>query len=57
MVVATADGTVTIPDENRSKCERWTRVMGYYRPLSEYNTGKKQEVLERVDFCLSCVEQ
>ncbi len=31
-------------------CEVWTRVMGYYRPVSEHNIGKKSEHAERVHF-------
>ena len=41
---------VEIPDEERQECEVWTRVMGYYRPVSNYNTGKKGEYHERVTF-------
>ena len=32
------------------KCEVWTRVMGYHRPVSEFNRGKKSEYAERVSF-------
>jgi ribonucleoside-triphosphate reductase len=32
------------------KCEVWTRVMGYFRPYSSYNVGKKGEFNERVPF-------
>ncbi len=32
------------------KCEIWTRVMGYHRPVSEFNKGKKNEFKERVYF-------
>jgi anaerobic ribonucleoside-triphosphate reductase len=31
-------------------CEVWTRVMGYHRPVSEFNPGKKGEHAERVHF-------
>lgn len=34
----------------RQKCEVWTRVMGYYRPVSQFNTGKKSEHKERIVF-------
>ena len=34
----------------RTKCERWTRVMGYYRPYSYFNKGKQSEYNERVWF-------
>ncbi len=30
--------------------EVWTRVMGYFRPVSSFNTGKKGEFRERVHF-------
>jgi hypothetical protein len=33
---------------NRQKCEVWTRVMGYFRPVSQFNAGKKSEYAERV---------
>lgn len=34
----------------RQPCEVWTRVMGYHRPVSEFNKGKKAEHAERVPF-------
>ena len=39
---------ITVRDEERQECEIWTRVMGYYRPVSEYNIGKKSEHAERL---------
>ena len=39
---------VQIPEENRQLCEVWTRVMGYFRPISQFNKGKKSEYAERV---------
>ncbi|MCD6308128.1 MAG: hypothetical protein J7M24_03945 [Candidatus Latescibacteria bacterium] len=42
--------TITVTDEERQVCENWTRVMGYYRPVSEFNIGKKSEHAERVFF-------
>ncbi len=30
-----------------SACEVWTRVMGYYRPVSQFNRGKQSEFNER----------
>lgn len=33
--------------KNRTKCEIWTRVMGYHRPVSQYNFGKKSEFYSR----------
>ena len=43
-------GGVELTNEERQSCEVWTRVMGYYRPVSFYNTGKKGEYHERVEF-------
>jgi anaerobic ribonucleoside-triphosphate reductase len=34
-------------DEERQKCEVWTRVMGYYRPTSAFNKGKQSEFMDR----------
>lgn len=33
-----------------STCEIWTRVMGYHRPVSSFNKGKKGEFQERKEF-------
>lgn len=40
--------TIKLDDKERQACEIWTRVMGYHRPLSEFNKGKKQEYYERL---------
>jgi len=39
-----------IPVEERQPCEIWTRVMGYHRPISQFNRGKKQEHEDRKHF-------
>jgi len=36
--------------DKRQECECWCRCMGYYRPVSHYNIGKKQEFADRVWF-------
>ncbi len=33
-----------------TECEVWTRVMGYFRPVSQFNVGKKGEYKERLSF-------
>ncbi|MFJ3902895.1 ribonucleoside triphosphate reductase [Streptomyces sp. NPDC090025] len=33
-----------------AECEVWTRVMGYHRPVSSFNIGKRGEHAERVPF-------
>lgn len=34
--------------EKKVPCEIYSRVTGFYRPVSEYNRGKKSEFDERV---------
>lgn len=41
---------VTLTEEERQPCEVWTRVMGYHRPISSFNTGKQGEFHDRVEF-------
>ena len=41
---------VELKDEERQKCENWTRVMGYFRPVDGWNIGKKQEFADRKYF-------
>ena len=41
---------ITLDDSERTPCEIWTRVMGYHRPISSFNIGKKGEAMERVPF-------
>jgi Anaerobic ribonucleoside-triphosphate reductase len=41
-----------LPDEERTPCEIWTRVMGYHRPVSAWNPGKRQEHRDRRQFRL-----
>lgn len=36
-------------------CEVWTRVMGYHRPVSSFNVGKKGEHAERTAFLESAL--
>ena len=38
---------VTLADDERQRCEVWTRVMGYHRPVASFNIGKKGEHAER----------
>lgn len=41
---------IKLDDSERTKTEVWTRVMGYHRPVSEFNKGKKEEFYERKCF-------
>ena len=42
---------IKLDDKERQPTEVWTRVMGYHRPVSEFNKGKKEEYYERKCFC------
>lgn len=44
------DAQIQLTDDERQPCEVWTRVMGYFRPVSSFNIGKKGEYAERVMF-------
>lgn len=35
------------PDSERTRCDVYTRVMGYYRPTWAFNLGKAQEASDR----------
>ena len=41
---------IKLKDEERTRCEVWTRVMGYHRPLTSFNPGKKAEHAQRKFF-------
>ncbi len=36
-----------LAEHERQRCEVWTRVMGYHRPMSSFNVGKQGEFRER----------
>lgn len=38
------------PEREPVVCQVWTRVMGYFRPVSSFNIGKKGEYAERTMF-------
>ncbi|MBL7687071.1 MAG: hypothetical protein JNJ49_03480 [Bdellovibrionaceae bacterium] len=44
------DDRQTPPEAERQRCEVWTRVMGYHRPVSSFNKGKIGEFRERKFF-------
>jgi hypothetical protein len=47
---AAGAAALSLSDDERQRCEIWTRVMGYHRPVSSFNTGKKGEFNERQYF-------
>ncbi|WP_177419700.1 anaerobic ribonucleoside-triphosphate reductase [endosymbiont of Lamellibrachia barhami] len=38
---------IELKEEERTRCEVWTRVMGYHRPVSAFNPGKQSEHRDR----------
>jgi len=42
-----ATNALVLSDDERQRCEVWTRVMGYHRPVASFNIGKKGEHYER----------
>ena len=38
---------IELDDSERQRCEVWTRVMGYHRPVASFNIGKQGEFHER----------
>jgi len=42
--------TNRLPEAQRQRCEIWTRVMGYHRPVAAFNPGKQSEHRERRHF-------
>ena len=39
-----------LDDSERTRCEVYSRVMGYHRPLTNWNKGKQQEHRDRLHF-------
>ena len=48
--LCTADGTVIVPVSKQVKAEVYSRVVGYLRPVAQWNKGKKAEWKDRVVF-------
>lgn len=44
------EAPVLLRDDERQRCEVWTRVMGYHRPVASFNVGKQGEFAERTHF-------
>jgi len=44
------DPAKALREDERQRCEVWTRVMGYHRPVASFNVGKKGEHHERCFF-------
>lgn len=37
-------------ESKRTRCEVYSRVVGYIRPVNQWNEGKQQEFSDRVTF-------
>ena len=48
--------TIAGADKRRVPCEVYSRCVGYLRPVTAWNEGKRQEYAERVTFKLPGVE-
>lgn len=49
-VMENTEKGIVLKDSERTRCEIWTRVMGYHRPISSFNIGKQGEAAERKYF-------
>ncbi len=45
--LSTATAAAALAEHERQRCEVWTRVMGYHRPVASFNVGKQGEHRER----------
>lgn len=54
MIATPTRSQALLDDRQRTRCEIWTRVMGYHRPVSSFNTGKQGEFHERRFFREPC---
>lgn len=45
--------TVNELEAKRTKCEVYSRVVGYIRPVQQWNDGKQSEYADRKEFVVS----
>jgi anaerobic ribonucleoside-triphosphate reductase len=48
---------IGISNNERTVCEVWTRVMGFYRPVTAFNKGKQSEYKDRLCYKEACQEK
>ncbi len=41
----------------RQRCEVYSRVVGYLRPVAQWNKGKRQEFRDRLEFAMPDADQ
>lgn len=39
-----------VKEPQRTKCEIYSRVVGYYRPVAQWNDGKQSEFADRITY-------
>jgi len=44
------NGKILVPADKRTATEVYSRVVGYLRPVRQWNKGKQSEWKDRVDF-------
>jgi ribonucleoside-triphosphate reductase len=44
---------MNLPTEMRTRCQVFSRIVGYYRPVNQWNEGKQSEFKDRKEFKLS----
>lgn len=51
-------GELKMKDEEKKTCtaktEVYSRVVGYFRPVQNWNEGKKEEFKRRQDYLIKC---
>ena len=58
--MTTREAVLEQHEEERTKCEVYSRIVGYLRPVAQWNLGKKEEFADRKtydknrDDCPSC---
>ena len=46
-----------VPADRRTRCEVYSRVVGYLRPVQQWNKGKRQEYRDRETFRMPAADQ
>ena len=49
------NGEIKLCPVCQKECEVWSRVMGYFRPVSQWNKGKQSEFLSRKEYNLDLI--
>jgi len=40
------------PNKNRTRCEIFSRIVGYMRPINQWNDGKQEEYKTRKEYII-----